>query len=780
MNRCFPTNASLRRISILLAMLFGFAVYANSETKSIDLHFNENEFNLTIDSHQYVDITSSTHTLILPSDSTKASIPYIPVSILMPIDAVYDDIDVQYQSVNVMTGVTLPPLPQSTFGLPDNEPVSNPIAKSNSNITSKSDIIRFSGFSNLKGYNIFHFMVRPFDYNGQTLSLNQNIDFNIVYHVDNSGEVIISKREVDLSKYVINPEDDDAYYKPARLISQSKADYDDFLEYAIITKRDFAEAFQPLIDWKNMKGIHTEIFFVEDIYAQYPDETSDQMKIKRFIYKLYKERDLTYVLLGGDNSVVPAQTAHSENDVRVDNKDERHKAEIPSDLFYASLSSPLDWDYNKNGVVGELEDRVDFSSAVCVARDPAYVPKAVENFVEKIINYERYPSSKNWGNDIVMSGRNMFESDGFQFCDGRGTEKRGDQIYEEYIKPYWDGKLLKLYDKYSDFNWKGFYPGSIKSVISEGHSFMNILTHGSDSYVTTQSADHLYGDELFYLNNPHPTILTSGACSICNLLAEDITFGTCVMLSKTNNIVSLYGATHNTIYRTNVNHLVIDGFPRFIGNFYSKMFTYKNDLNHIGIAFIDSKWDFIAACNDYEDPRWNMLTANLFGDPEMPVYTSVPKEFGSVKIDIKPDGSKFSVTVDALVDEYGIAVTKYDGNKYKILKSSYITSSYKPATFTTDDSTINICITKDGYIPYVIVFNPKSLTLQNEVYSDGCVFVSPIIKMGSNVTDQKGKGNVIFKGDSKGKYIIRAKNISIEAGTVFENGVQVKMDYTSF
>ncbi len=500
------------------------------------------------------------------------------------------------------------------------------------------------------------------------------------------------------------------------------------------------------------------------------------MKIKRFIYKLNRERNVMYILLGGDNSVIPAQTVYSEADI----KGRTLTADIPSDLFYASLSAPLNWDGNNNGKVGELDDNIHFAPSVYVARVPAKVAKAVDNFVDKIINYERFPDFKNWKNDLVMAGMNMFDSENNPAYNGREMEIRGDKIYDEYIKPYWNGKLLKLYDKYSDFPWGGFYSGNIQKVISDGHSFINILTHGEEGYITTEFADKLYGDEVFYLNNPLPTILTSGACNICNLLIDSYTFGACAILSKTNNIISLYGASSSTLYRTNSSFISVDGFPRYIGNFYKKIFTYKNDSNHLGESFADSKWDFIAGCNEYNHIRWNMLTANLFGDPEMPVHTSVPKEFGDIEIEILPQGSKFSITVNALVDDYFVGVSKYDGNNYKVMESSYISGLYKSTSFTTDDSTINICITKDGYVPYVIVFNPKCLYLQNETFSEGCVFMSPIIKIGSDVTDLKGKGNVVFKGNSKGKYIIRAKNIRIEAGTVFEKGAEVKMDYTSF
>lgn len=764
-----------RRFKVFLTIAFFITLIAKSETKYMTLLFNEYEFILALNSQEQVEIMSRIHNLILPSDSTKATVPYIPVSILMPMDAEYQDIEVQYETITLMEDVLLPDLPINTLGLPDNATVNSNI-RNNLNVTSKNDVIKFTGSDNINGHTIFHLLIRPFDYYNRTLFLNKNIKLNIKYQIGERIDVRLPNRSIDLAKYVINPEDAVLYYGPAKTNSQLRPEGDFFLEYAIITKREFAESFQPLVNWKNMKGVRTAMFFVEDIYALYPNETSNQMKIKRFIYTLNRERNVMYILLGGDDSVIPAQTVYSE----AVTKDGTSTSDIPSDLFYASLSAPLNWDGNNNGKVGDLDDNIHFVSSVYVARVPANVAKAVNNFVYKIINYERFPDFKNWKNDLVMAGMNMFDSDNNPAYNYRGTEIRGDRIYDEYIKPVWNGKLLKLYDKYSDFPWNGFYTSCIENVISSGHSFVNILTHGNATYITTESADNLFGDELFYLNNPLPTILTSGACNICNLLIDGYSFGACAILSGTNNIISLYGATSSTLYRTSDSFIDVDGFPRYIGNFYKKILTYKEDYNHLGVSFADSKWDFIAGCNEYGHIRWNMLTANLFGDPEMPVYTSVPKEFGDIKIEILPQGSKFNITVNALVDDYFVGVSKYDGNNYNVMKSSYVSGLYKSMSFITDDSTINICVTKDGYVPYVIVFNPKCLYLQNETFSEGCVFMSPIIKIGADVTNLKGKGDVVFKGDSKGKYIIRANNIHIDAGTVFEIGAEVKMDYTSF
>ncbi|MCD6277534.1 hypothetical protein J7J69_04765, partial [candidate division WOR-3 bacterium] len=54
------------------------------------------------------------------------------------------------------------------------------------------------------------------------------------------------------------------------------------LDYAIITSPDFAGFFEPLKEWKNQKGIKTEIFTTDSIYSNYSGR-DNQEKIRNFI-----------------------------------------------------------------------------------------------------------------------------------------------------------------------------------------------------------------------------------------------------------------------------------------------------------------------------------------------------------------------------------------------------------------------------------------------------------------------------------------------------------------
>lgn len=771
-----PVNY-LKRHFFVIGMIFCFFISSRSEIKTISLAYNLGEFVLTKDSDNRVTITSVLHNLALPSDSTKATVPYVSVNVLMPMEAKFKGISVESQSIRIMDDVSLPPLPVGVVGFPEEIP-SVAHQGDNTNMTSSADIVQFTGRDSYRGYNIFHFLVRPFNYIERCISLNKEIEFAIEYSLQGKPDVALSKREVNLNWLVINPEDVETYYELAKMRNHSATTNGDLLQYAIITKREFADAFKPLVDWKNIKGVRTEMFFVEDVYSQFPDEKTDQLKIKRFIEKLYTDRDVIYVLLGGDATVIPAQEVYAESYMSL--MFLYYKGFIRSDLFYASLSGSFNWDGNDNGIIGDLDDGIHFMPSVNISRIPAATAVEVNNIVDKIINYERFSIAKNWKNDLVLADHKMFKDD-FSGTYPNSIELKSDLICEKYISPYWEGKIFKLHDNHCDCNekWGGFYPEHILSELSRGHSFFNFFTHGFQLYIETVY-DELFGNTVAGINNPSPTIVTSGACHICDFTeAGNESFGSEVLLSATDNIIALYGCTVESMYEISKNEPKIGGMPSYIGNFYKRMFLSRNSENHLGLIYSMSKSEFIPNCNDKNWWRWDMLSINMFGDPEMPVYTNIPKEFGAVQIKITPMGDKYEVSLNPTVQDYSVGVTKFEDGNYKI-RESFFQSGSESATFTTDEETINICITKDGYSPYVIVFNPKCLYLQNETFSDGAVFISPTIKMGTNVTQSKEPGNVVFKGDSRGRYLLRGKNINIGAGTIFQPGAQVEMDYTSF
>ena len=77
------------------------------------------------------------------------------------------------------------------------------------------------------------------------------------------------------------------------------------LDYLIIYPEAWIDAVSPYVDFKNQKGIKTEMIAVEKIPG-YTGTTADTLKIKEYIYTAYFDRGLKYVLLVGDVDKLPS------------------------------------------------------------------------------------------------------------------------------------------------------------------------------------------------------------------------------------------------------------------------------------------------------------------------------------------------------------------------------------------------------------------------------------------------------------------------------------------
>ena len=79
-------------------------------------------------------------------------------------------------------------------------------------------------------------------------------------------------------------------------------EFEDPVDYIIITHEWWAQFYEPLIKWKTQKGLRCAIKTLEDIGNEYEGATLPE-KIKRYIHDMYTNHGASYILLGGD---VPA------------------------------------------------------------------------------------------------------------------------------------------------------------------------------------------------------------------------------------------------------------------------------------------------------------------------------------------------------------------------------------------------------------------------------------------------------------------------------------------
>ncbi|MGB2697577.1 MAG: C25 family cysteine peptidase, partial [Candidatus Zixiibacteriota bacterium] len=150
----------------------------------------------------------------------------------------------------------------------------------------------------------------------------------------------------------------------------------DSIPYVIITTSEGKSAYQVLADWKTKKGTHTgviEMSYILDNFSGYDNAE----KVRNYIKHMYDNFYTKWVLLGGDVSKVPTRQ------VRVG----YGSFNAISDYYYSCLDG--DWNYDEDGIWGELEDSVDLNPEVYVGRIPTSNPDTVSYVINKLLSYER-------------------------------------------------------------------------------------------------------------------------------------------------------------------------------------------------------------------------------------------------------------------------------------------------------------------------------------------------------------------------------------------------------
>lgn len=150
-------------------------------------------------------------------------------------------------------------------------------------------------------------------------------------------------------------------------------------DYIIITSEALAGSFGRLLEWKTKKGMNGKIFTVEWITSVYPG-VDRQERIRNFIKDAYERLGVSFVLLGGNQYVVPMRMAYQPMGYP------QYGDSVPTDLYYACLDG--DWNPDGDHHWGEWPDTVDFLPDVFVARVPVSQVSEAEAYIDKLIRYE--------------------------------------------------------------------------------------------------------------------------------------------------------------------------------------------------------------------------------------------------------------------------------------------------------------------------------------------------------------------------------------------------------
>lgn len=325
-------------------------------------------------------------------------LPFRQIKVLIPegkgvkrVDVTPDDRRVLQGRFNVMYGKTPMPISSNVTA----------VDKPNEAIYSSTNPFPSSLYSDiseqyLTGYKILLLKIYPIQYVPRTGELYYFETMTITVALEETGEISPMFRNLPQDRaqvvdMVDNPDAAKTYTEtPTDMQYTALAGSLNHYDYVVITNNTLRSSFQPLVDWKNQKGLNATIVLIEDI-MQNPKYNSDgqfgdgngspkfndtQAHVRNFIKDAYLNWGTQYVLLGGDDDIIPARGIYDY--AAYDGTWTDYN--IPSDMYYGSLDGS--WDKNNDTIFGEAVyhwpgpqngtagEEADFFAEVYVGRAP--------------------------------------------------------------------------------------------------------------------------------------------------------------------------------------------------------------------------------------------------------------------------------------------------------------------------------------------------------------------------------------------------------------------------
>jgi len=456
------------------------------------------------------------------------------------------------------------------------------------------------GPQSFRGYTMLVLKLQPVEYIPATGELSYYTDLQVLVTTTESGKTSSLMRGLDADRREMEQTVDNPEQLASYAASKSGAKGYDLL---IITSPSLAADFQPLKDYHDTTGILTEIRTTDDIGSADPDD------IRAYITAAYQTDGIQYVLIGGDDDIIPARDLYVRSWGGASGYEEYA---MPGDIYFACLDGPYNFD--GDAFWGEPNDGagggdVDLVAEVFVGRASVSVPTEVQQFVNKTIRY--LESTAPYLSKVLMLGEHLTfgglgEYGGYSSDDIiDGSDAHG---YTTVGIPSSVYDLETMYD----MNWSNnFWPASeLKAQINAGVHLIN--HYGHCNYENALKMD-ISGAFFDLLNADHFFLYSQG----CNAGGFDDRECWAEYVTIKNPIGGAFAAVMNARYGWgNAN---TDGpSQRFDREFWDAVYDPAEGKTELGRANHDSKEDNLYRINE-SCMRWCYYEATLFGDPTVAI-----------------------------------------------------------------------------------------------------------------------------------------------------------------
>ena len=462
------------------------------------------------------------------------------------------------------------------------------------------------GIHHFRGYQILVLLLHPVQYNPVTEELFYYTSLDVSVKTITTGVPSTLYRNLEQDKKEVEQKVDNPSMSLQynQKYASSSASYEHY-DLLIITTDSLKNSFEPLKQAHDDTGVDTVIKTFTDIGG------SDLESIRNYIRDAYTDLGIEYVLIGGDNSVVPAPMLWVSG---MDENVTYYEDSMPSDLYYACLDGP----YNHDGddKLGEPHDGenggdVDLIAEVSVGRACVDNTADANNFVTKTVAYINKDLRNEFFTRIHLVGEYLGDygiaSYSSVYLD-QLVNGSTDDGYTTVGIPASNYTITKLYDS-PEYSWT---PSDIISIINNGVHIINHLGHASYGYNLKLDTSDV---DAFTNPSNRTCFIYSQGC-----MSGGFDNGDCIaeyFTVKTSH--AAFAGIWNARYGFFWSYSTDGDSQRLHRQFWDAVFNEK--ISEIGRANHDSKEDNLPIIGR-SCIRWCYYETNLFGDPSLKIIES--------------------------------------------------------------------------------------------------------------------------------------------------------------
>jgi hypothetical protein len=382
-------------------------------------------------------------------------------------------------------------------------------------------------------------------------------------------------------------------------------------DYLIITTPNFKNSFGSFKSNYLKEGITSLVATTDSINTLMTGMDLPE-KMRNFILQEYQTHGIQYVLLAGDDELIPHRGFYCSVVSGSGYTDQN----IPADLYYSALDG--NWNTDGDSKWGEPGED-DLLPDIAVARMSFSNTAELNRMLNKSYKYQFTPVLGEFRN-ILMAGENLYSnpdtwgSDYLELLKGTRTDNgyTTTGIPTAYTFDY-------MYDETT--NWSA---QDLMNHLNLGRPMFNHVGHANETYTMKMYNSDITNTNFSGLNGTthNYTIVYSHGC-----LCGAFDYNDCIaekMVSIDNFAAAFVGNSRYGWF----NEGQTEGPSAHLHREYMDA-LYSDSLNRIGRAHMESKIataSFVTAPGQWEPGalRWCFYDCNVLGDPALAVFTDNP------------------------------------------------------------------------------------------------------------------------------------------------------------